>query len=114
MEIRYEDRTAGRPRSTDDLRSVAADNAFHHWYTTYEFYALSVEPLILQRGPRPLTEEQRGYPGKGYAQRWMAETSYSTTKQLGDTVRALGWYRQFREIILMFAISNIEPLCDLL
>ncbi|NHN64270.1 transposase, partial [Haloarcula sp. JP-Z28] len=50
---------------------------------------------------------------KGYSQRWMAETSYSTTKRsLGDAVRALGWYRQFREIVLMFAISNIEPLCE--
>ncbi|GGI95191.1 hypothetical protein GCM10008995_01670 [Halobellus salinus] len=27
-------------------------------------------------------------------------------------VRALGWYRQFREIVLMFAITNIEPLCE--
>ncbi len=37
----------------------------------------------------------------------MAETSYSTTKRsLGDAVQALGWYRQFREIILMFAIST--------
>ncbi|MDB9281796.1 IS5/IS1182 family transposase, partial [Halorubrum ezzemoulense] len=50
---------------------------------------------------------------KGYSQRWMAETSYSTTKRsLGDAVQALGWYRQFREIVLMFAITNIEPLCE--
>jgi hypothetical protein len=42
----------------------------------------------------------------------MVEISCSTTKRsLGDAVRVLGWYRQFREIILMFAISNIEPLC---
>ncbi|EMA14921.1 putative transposase [Haloarcula amylolytica JCM 13557] len=27
-------------------------------------------------------------------------------------MRALGWYQQFREIVLMFAISNIEPLCE--
>ncbi len=52
---------------------------------------------------------------KGYSQRWMAESSYSTAKRsLGDAVRALSWYRQFREIILMFTISNIEPLCELL
>jgi len=48
-----------------------------------------------------------------YSQRWMAETSYSTTKRsLGNAVRALGWYRQFREIVLMFALINIESLCD--
>ena len=43
----------------------------------------------------------------------MAETSYSTTKRsLGDAVRALGWYRQFREIVLMFAITNKESLWE--
>ena len=43
----------------------------------------------------------------------MAETSYSTTKcSLGDAMRAPSWYRQFREIILMFAITNIESLCE--
>jgi len=45
----------------------------------------------------------------------MAETSYSTTKRShGITERALSWHRQFREIVLMFAISNIEPLCETL
>ena len=43
----------------------------------------------------------------------MAETSYSSVKRsLGDAVRAQAWYREFREIGLMFAISNIEQLCD--
>jgi IS5 family transposase len=97
-----------------DLLSVAANKAFHNWITKYEFYALCVEPLILQRGSRPLTPGHNALiQAKGYSQCWMAETSYSTTKRsLGDAVRALGWYRQFREIVLMFAISNIEPLCE--
>ena len=101
-------------RNADDLLSVAADKAFHNWITKYEFYALGVEPLILQRGSRPLTVGHNALiRTKGYAQRWMAETSYSTTKRsLGDAVRALGWYRQFREIVLMFAIINIEKLCE--
>jgi hypothetical protein len=30
----------------------------------------------------------------------------------GDAVRALGWYRQFHEIVLMFALINIESLCE--
>ncbi len=42
----------------------------------------------------------------------MGETSYSRTKRsTGDAVRALGWYRQFREIVLIVAIANIESLC---
>ncbi|GAD52477.1 LOW QUALITY PROTEIN: putative transposase [Halarchaeum acidiphilum MH1-52-1] len=101
-------------RNADDLQSVAADKAFHNWVTKYEFYALGIEPLILQRGLRSLTLGHNALiRAKGYSQRWMAETSYSTTKRShGDAVRALGWYRQFREIVLMFAISNIEPLCE--
>jgi len=101
-------------RNADDLLSVAADKVFHNWITKYEFYALGVEPLILQRGSRPLTLGHNApIRAKGHSQRWMAETSYSTTRgSLGDAVRALGWYQQFREIVLMFAISNIEPLCD--
>lgn len=31
-------------------------------------------------------------------------------RELGDAVRAFGWHRQFNEIVVMFAISNIEPL----
>ena len=101
-------------RNADDLRSVAADKAFHNWHTKYEVYALGVEPLLLQRGSRPLTLGHKALiRAKGYSQRWMAETSYSTTKRsLGDAVRALSWYRQFREIVLMSAIPNIEPLCE--
>src|SRR6056297_631664 len=40
----------------DDLLSTAADKAFHNWHTKYEFHALGVEPLVLQRGSRPLTK----------------------------------------------------------
>ncbi|WP_254544884.1 IS5 family transposase [Halomarina pelagica] len=101
-------------RNADDLLSVAADKAFHNWVTKYECYALGVEPLILQRGSKPLTIGHNALiRAKGYSQRSMAETSYSTTKRShGIAERALGWYRQFREIVLMFAISNIEQLCE--
>ena len=77
-------------------------------------HALGVEPLILQRRSRPLTLGHNALiRAKSYSQRWMAETSYSTTKRsLGDAVRALGWYRQFRDIVFVFATSNIEPLCE--
>lgn len=39
-------------QNADDLLSVAADKAFHNWRAKYEFYALSVEPLIKQCGLR--------------------------------------------------------------
>jgi len=43
---------------------------------------------------------------------WPKHRIRLTKRSLGDAVRALGWYRQFREIVLMFAITNIEPLCE--
>ena len=33
-------------RNADDLHTVAADTGFQDWHSEYEFYALSVEPLI--------------------------------------------------------------------
>ncbi|MCU4744826.1 IS5 family transposase [Natronoglomus mannanivorans] len=101
-------------RNADDLQSVAADNGFQDWHTEYEISALDVEYLVHYRGSSLNAAMNNALiRAKGYSQRWMAETSYSTTKRsLGDAVRALGWYRQFREIVLMFAIINIEKLCE--
>jgi len=101
-------------RNADDLLSVAADNGFQDWNTEYEIAALDIDYLVHYRGSSlNATANNALIRAKGYSQRWMAETSYSTIKRsLGDAVRALGWYRQFREIVLMFAISNIEPLCE--
>ena len=101
-------------RNADDLLTVAVDNGFQDWKTEYEIAALDVEYLVHCRGSSPKAVMNNALiRTKGYSQRWMAETSYSTTKRsLGDAVRALGWYRQFREIVLMFAIINIEPLCE--
>ena len=101
-------------RNADDLLTVAADNGFQDWKTEYEIAALDVEYLVHYRGSSPKAVLNNALiRTKGYSQRWMAETSYSTTKRsLGDAVRALGWYRQFREIVLMFALINIEPLCE--
>jgi len=101
-------------RNSDDLHTVAADNGFQDWHTEYEIAALDLDYLVHYRGSSLMaTANNALIRSKGYSQRWMAETSYSTTKRsLGDAVRALDWYRQFREIILMFAITNIESLCE--
>jgi IS5 family transposase len=101
-------------RNADDLHTVAADNGFQDWHSEYEFYSLSVEPLIHYRGSSANAVSNNALiRERNYTQRWMAETSYSSVKRsLGDAVRAQAWYREFREIVLMFAINNIEQLCD--
>ena len=101
-------------RNADDLQYILADNAFQNWHTEYEYYTLDVEPVIYYRGSSLNAVSNNALLQEyGYTQRWMAETSYSSVKRsLGDAVRAQFWYREFREIVLMFAISNIEQLCD--
>jgi len=36
----------------------------------------------------------------------------STRRPVGPELRALGWYRQFRETVLMFAAVDIESLYE--
>lgn len=101
-------------RNADDLDAVAADNGFQDWHTECEYYTLGVEPLIHYRGSSlNAVGNNTVIRERGYTQRWMAETSYSTVKRsFGDSLRSQWWYREFREIVLKFAISNIEQLCD--
>jgi hypothetical protein len=45
----------------------------------------------------------------------MAETSYSTVKRMQDSaLRSRFWYRQFREIVLLFAPNNLKKLAKTL
>jgi IS5 family transposase len=97
-------------RNADDLRAVLADNGFQDWHTEYELAALDLDYLVHHRGSTPMATAHNALNRmKGYTQRWMAETSYSTVKRTQDSaLRSRFWYRQFREIVLMFAIHNIK------
>lgn len=75
--------------------------------------AHGVEPLVQHRGSTPMAVSHNAFIRlNGYSQRWMAETSYSSVNrmQASAALHARFWYRQFREIILMFAINNIKKL----
>jgi IS5 family transposase len=103
-------------RNADDLRAVAADNGFQDWYTEYEIAAHDVEYLVHYRGSTAkATANNALIRAKGYTQRWMAETSYSTVKRTQDSaLRSRFWYRQFREIVLLFALNNLKKLANTL
>jgi len=73
-------------RNADDMRAVAADNGFHDWYSEYGIAALDVEYLVHYRGSAPQAAANNGLiRPKGYTQRWMSETSYSTIKRTQDS-----------------------------
>ena len=97
-------------RNADDLRTVVADNGFQDWYTEYELSAYDLDYRVHHRGSKPMAVAHNALnQAEGYTQRWMAETSYSTTKRTqASALRSRFWYRQFREIILMFALHNIK------
>jgi len=103
-------------RNADDLRSMAADNGFQDWHTEYEIASLGVEYLVQHQGSRSLAVANNALiRAKGYTQRWMPETSYSTIKRTqGGVLRSRFWYRQFREIVLLFALNNIKKLVETL
>jgi IS5 family transposase len=94
----------------DDLRAVVADNGFQDWHTEYELSAYDLDYRVHHRGSKPMAVAHNVLNRTtGYAQRWMAETSYSTTKRTqASALRSQFWYRQFREIVLMFALHNIK------
>jgi IS5 family transposase len=97
-------------RNADDLRAVLADAGFQDWHTEYELAAYDLDYLVHHRGSTPMAVAHNALNrSKDYTQRWMAETSYSTVKRTQDSaLRSRFWYRQFREIVLMFAIHNIK------
>ena len=68
--------------NTDDLRAVAADNGFQDWHSEYDIAALDVDYLVQYRGSTPQAAANNALiRAKGYTQRWMSETSYSTVKR---------------------------------
>ncbi|SET95038.1 transposase [Natrinema hispanicum] len=97
-------------RNADDLRAVVADNGFQDWHTEYELSAYDLDYRVHHRGSKPMAVAHNALnQTNSYTQRWMVATSYSTTKRTqASALRSRFWYRQFREIVLMFALHNIK------
>ena len=91
-------------------RAVVADNGFQDWHTEYELSAYDHDYRVHHRGSKPMAVAHNALnQTNSYTQRWMAETSYSTMKRTqASALRSRFWYRQFREIVLMFAHHNIK------
>ena len=89
---------------------MAADNGFQDWHTECEIAILDIEYLVHYRGSIAKAPANNALiRGKGYTQWWIPETSYSTVKRTQDSaLRSRVWYRQFREIVLLFALNNLR------
>ena len=97
-----------------DLLSLSADKGFDDAAFRDELREHGVRPLIRHRLFTPIDHAHNArIDAVLYGQRWMSETAFSTTKRsLGSAVRSRAWYREFREIILLFAVHNIENACE--
>ncbi len=88
--IEREHDTKAGPRvvrgNADDPRAVVADNGFQDWHTEYELSGCDLEYLVHHRGSMPMAAAHNALNQENrYTQRWMAETSYSTTKRTQDS-----------------------------
>jgi len=81
-----------------------------------EITVLNVEYLVHYRGSTAkATANNALIREEGTTQRWMAETSYSTVKRTQDSaLHSRFWYRQFREIVLLFVLDNLKKLAKTL
>ena len=97
-------------RNAGDLTSLAADKGYDWMELREKLREEGVRPLIKHREFRPIDHAHNArIDGPRYRQRAMSETVFSTIKRtLGDAVRARSWYGQFRELVLMCAVHNIN------
>jgi IS5 family transposase len=103
-------------RNAGDLHSLSADKGYDKTAFRDELRERGVRPLIKHSIHAPYDHAHNARINDAlYNQRWMVETSYSTTKRsFGSAVRAQAWYREFRECVLMFAVTNLERTCSAL
>jgi len=97
-------------RNAGDLTSLAADKGYDWMKLREKLREEGVRPLIKHREFRPIDHAHNArIDGPRYRQRAMSETVFSTIKRtLGDAVRARSWYGEFRELVLMCAVHNIN------
>ena len=97
-------------RNAGDLASLAADKGYDWMDLREKLREEGVRHLIKHREYRPIDHAHNArLDGPRYRQRAMCETVFSTVKRtLGDAVRARTWYGEFRELVLMCTVHNIE------
>ncbi|ELY99551.1 ISH9-type transposase [Natrialba aegyptia DSM 13077] len=97
-------------RNAGELHSLAADKGYDWQRLRDKLREEDVRPLIKHREFRPIDHAHNArIGGTLYGQRALSETVFSVIKRtLGDAVRALSWYREFREIVLMCIVYNIK------
>jgi IS5 family transposase len=93
-----------------DLRSLAADKGYDWRRLRERLRDEGVRPLIKHRLFRTVDHAHNArIDSTRYGQRAMCETVFSTTKRThGAAERARTWYREFRELVLIYVVHNIK------
>ena len=97
-------------RNAGDLRSLAADKGYDSMSFRESLRAVGVRPLIKHRVFAPYDHAHNArIDDERYHQRSTTESVNSSLKRShGSAVRALDWFRQFREIALIAGVHNVE------
>ena len=97
-------------RNVGGLRTLAADKGYDKNVLRERLRELEIRPLINHCIRAPYDHAHNARIDENlYAQRSMTETANSAVKRsLGYAVRARDWYREFREIALMYVVYNIK------
>ena len=97
-------------RNAGNLLSLSADKGFDDAAFRDKLRARGVRPFIRHRLFPPIDHAHDArIDAVLYGQRWMSETAFSITKRsLGSAVRSRAWSREFRGVVLLFAVHNIE------
>lgn len=97
-------------RNAGDLRSLAADKGYDWMKLREQLRKEDVRPLIKHREFRPIDPRVvRVIDRPLYRQRSMCETVFSSLERtLGIAERAQTWYGEFRELVLICIVHNIN------
>jgi IS5 family transposase len=101
-------------RNAGDLRSLAPDKGYDDMSFREALRAVGVRPLIKHRVFAPYDYAHNARIDDDlYHQRSTCESVNSSIKRShGSAVRARDWYRQFREIVLIAGVHNVERAID--
>nr|WP_246989701.1 transposase [Halorientalis marina] len=98
------------PRDTGDLVSLVGDNGYDDQPLRDPLRAEGVRPLMKHRLFAGYDHAHNArLDSEAYGPRWMAETAFSAIKcRYGSVVRPSVRYREFRELALTAAVSNLK------
>jgi len=97
-------------RNTEEIESLAGDKGYEDQSLREDLRSNGVRPVIRHRLFAHYDHAHNArLDSELYGQRWMTESAFSAIKRpYGSAVGPSAWYRQFRELVLIATVYNLE------